>query len=103
MTDDTRLQRAVTGSAAVAKIERARLVLQSALAHTRMSASVRRRHDIWLVTPWPRQRVVSGTVLLVAALVHVVLVLAAGDPAGSFWLIVPGLAACAGALGIFMG
>jgi hypothetical protein len=103
MTDETRLQRAVTGSAAVATIERARLGLQSALAQSRISAWVRQRRDMWLATPWPLQRVLSGVVLLVAAVVHVVLVLAAGDPAGSFWLIMPALAACAGALGILMG
>lgn len=103
MTDDARLQRTLAGSTTVAMIDRARMVLLSAVAHSRTSAWVRQRRDTWIATPWTRQRLVFGVVLLIAALVHVVLMLTAGDPAGSFWLIVPALAACAGALGMFMG
>ena len=91
------------GSATVAMIDRARVVLLSALAHSRTSAWVRQRRDAWIATRWPRRRRVSGVVLLVAAIVHVVLVVAAGDPAGSFWLIVPALTASVGALAIVVG
>src|SRR5687767_13454796 len=103
MTDDARLQRALMGSATVAMIDRARVVLLSAIARSRTSAWVRQRRDTWVATPWPRRRRVSGVVLLVAAIVHVVLVIAAGDPAGWFWLIVPALAASVGVLAIVMG
>lgn len=103
MSEDARLQRALMGSATVAMIDRGRMVLLSALAHSRTAAWVRHYRERWTATPWRRRRLGSGIVLLVAALVHVVLMLAAGDPAGSFWLIVPALAASAGALGIAMG
>lgn len=103
MTDDARLQRVLTGSATVAMVDRVRLAVRSAIAHSRSSAWLRQRRDTWIAAPWPRRRLMSGIVLLVAAGVHVALMLVAGDPAGSFWLIVPALAACIGALGIAMG
>src|SRR5688500_4287167 len=103
MTDDARLKRALMSSATVAMIERARTVLLSAVTRSRSAESVRQYREAWIAAPWPRRRLVSGIVLLVAAVVHVVLVRAAGDPAGWFWLIVPALAASVGVLAIVMG
>jgi hypothetical protein len=103
MDDRPRLRSALMTSATATTLERGRLAVTAAVRHSRAAALVAQRHAQWTAMPSHRRHFATGLMLLSSAAIHVLLNLLAGDTAGVFWLIIPALAACAGAIGVIMG
>ena len=75
--------------------------LQRCGAAIQTSACVRMGRSLtapWLEAGWAIQRRASGALLLVAAVVHVLLILRVGVPPGWLWIMPPAVAAALGGL-----
>ena len=90
----------VAGSRIYATCDRARAAIVAAARRSATSAFVNRANAQWASWGWQRRRLVVGTILIVAPLTHVALQLVAADWRGSTWLLIPALAAAAGAINL---
>ena len=100
---DPNLVARVRSSRASTAAESLRAALAAALAGSVTGAAARRWRDAWVGSGSRERRSFIGVALIVAAAIHVLLELVAGNMAGPFWLIIPIVTACVGALCVAAG
>ena len=83
--------------------ERLRVTLAAALDASATGAVGRRWREAWAGSALGERRAFIGVVLIAASLTHVLLEIVAGNMVGPFWLIVPIVASCVGALCVVAG
>ena len=97
--DDRQLEQVIAGSRFVGAGARVLTIVGDAAASSFAVGLTKRAGHFWRTSTAQSRRFAGGGVLLTAAMVHTVLLLAQGLPAGWLWALLPGIAiALAGVL-----
>ena len=100
---EPRLEHALAGSGTVKLFESVRVAAVAAVRHSGCAAIVRQVSHNWRAMPRPERTFAIGLTLVTAGIVHILMNVASGSAAGSFWLIVPAAAVSVGVLGLILG
>jgi len=96
--DDRRVAAVIKSSVLFSALHRALATVWLAADHSVAVAAIMRRTGEWTGLDAISRRLISGIMLIVAVVTHVILTLATLTPPGWIWLVLPGIATAVGTL-----